>query len=361
MRSICCILISSLILSSCLRYTPSRTEISGEDYNEIEMKEAFFSFEDLQKTRLEELLDKRVARGDSVGISSYNIGSGDVLQINVFDVEELNTSVRVRPDGNVALPLLGNIKAKGLTEEEFQKVLAKKLEEFLHFPQVSVFIEEYAAHRVSVIGKVAKPGVYPLKRSDYSLIELLSEAGGRSKSASGRIILIPARGEVPSEVSAAVASARAKLADERMANRHGIEIYFDDLVGGMERDPLIVPLRPGDTIVVPEAGTVEVDGEVEEPGSYPLSSRLTLLGTIASAGGLTYSADVHVVEVIRELNSGKKALVSFDLEKLTVGEQDDVRIRDGDVVRVPSHSGRFATRQVVEAVNALFSVGSSVK
>src|SRR5262249_851809 len=94
-----------------------------------------------------------------------------------------------------------------------------------------------------------------------------------------------------------------------------------------------------------------------KPGSFALSSKMTILGSIASAGGLTYSADMSSVELFRDLGDGKKALLPVNLEQIALHDGQDVALRDGDVVRVPSHRRRFFTRQIVDAVNALFHVG----
>ena len=370
---LCSIAFLSLVSSGCVRYTPSQKEIASSNNTDdgktagelIADKEAFFEFEKNQQQRLQELVATRNTQAGTEAGSTYRVGVGDVLEFNVFDVEEFkDTTVRVRPSGFISLPLVGAVKVTGLSETEVQDEVTKRLGQFIRHPQVNVFISEYAANKVSVIGEVFKPGSYVLKRTDYSLIELLSEAGGRKEKSSGRIILIPGKEVVTNVGSTSVASteqqlalaeARASLSTDGSLN--GIEIYFDDLAGSSKKNPISIPLRPGDTIVVPEAGEVQVDGEIKKPGSVPLSSRMTLLGAIASAGGLTYAADVASVEVIRELQSGKKALFSVDLEKLAIAEGQDIRLRDGDVIRVPSSGGRFITRQVVDVLNSIVSFG----
>jgi protein involved in polysaccharide export with SLBB domain len=130
---------------------------------------------------------------------------------------------------------------------------------------------------------------------------------------------------------------------------------MEDLLGTVDHRPLLVPLVPGDTIVVPEAGTYEVDGEVTTPGSYKLTGRTSVIGAIAAAKGFTYSADVNNVEVIRDVGAGRKALVALDLEEVGLRGGRDVRLRNGDLVRVPSHSSRFFKRQVVETINGIFN------
>ena len=84
---------------------------------------------------------------------------------------------------------------------------------------------------------------------------------------------------------------------------------------------------------------------------------MTVLGSIASAGGLTYSADSSSVEVIRNIGSGNKALVRLDLEDIGQRSSQNLRLRDGDVISVPSHTSKFILRQFVEGVSSLFRFG----
>lgn len=135
----------------------------------------------------------------------------------------------------------------------------------------------------------------------------------------------------------------------------GVEIDLEQLIGQVNQPPLLIPMLAGDTVVVPEVGMVEVDGEVNKPGSYKLASRTSVLGAIAAAAGFTYSANVHAVEVIREVGGGKKAAITLDLEEIGLRGARDVRLRNGDLVRVPSEPGRFFGRQVVETLNGIFN------
>jgi protein involved in polysaccharide export with SLBB domain len=144
-------------------------------------------------------------------------------------------------------------------------------------------------------------------------------------------------------------------ATPQLQENAGVEIDLEQLIGQLDQRPLLIPVLPGDTIVVPEAGVFEVDGEVTAPGSYKLASRTSALGAIAAAQGLTYSADVNHVEVIRDTGGGRKALITIDLEQIGLQGKRDIRLRNGDLVRVPSEANRFFKRQIVESLNGLFN------
>lgn len=108
----------------------------------------------------------------------YRIGFSDLLEISVFQVKELDRSVRVNSRGMITLPLLGGIKAGGLTASELEAEIAKRLEEnYLQDPQVSVFIKEYTSQRVTVEGEVSKAGIYPIT-GRTTLLQSIALAGG---------------------------------------------------------------------------------------------------------------------------------------------------------------------------------------
>lgn len=352
-------------LVGCLRYTPARDDgdvgrasLVGFAGPTVADENAFYRHEREQRRRLDDLVARRNSGDNANSKNTYHLGPGDLVQVSVFDVEELNLSVRIRPTGDVFLPLIGMVQANGLTENDFEREISNRLTKYVYSPQVSAYVTEYAAHKVSVIGQVAQPGTYPLTRDSASILEMISKAGGNTSAASGVIILIPGS---KVESGAAVRTESGAYIGRDLS--YGIEIYYEDLLGGNGSPALNVSLLPGDTIVVQSAGTVNVDGEVVKPGAFQPSARMTLLGSIATAGGLTYSADVHNVEVLRDIGGGTKAYITVDLEQIALQSGKDIRLRDGDVVRVPSSPGRFATRQLVEIVNRFvdFTVGGSVR
>lgn len=96
-------------------------------------------------------------------VQDYSIGPHDLLEVEVFRVEEFSRTVRVNSRGSISLPLLGSIQAAGKSSQELENQIAKKLQEnFLQEPHVSVFIKEYASQKVTLEGEVQKPGLYAL-------------------------------------------------------------------------------------------------------------------------------------------------------------------------------------------------------
>jgi polysaccharide export outer membrane protein len=119
----------------------------------------------------------------------YVIGPGDVLSVSVWKNEALSRVVPVRPDGKISLPLLQDIHAAGLTAMQLRDKIANALVEFLPSPEVAVTLTEINSFRVSVLGEVAKPGVYQF-RSAATVLEAIALAGGLGRYATGNKIAI---------------------------------------------------------------------------------------------------------------------------------------------------------------------------
>ncbi len=160
--------------------------------------------------------------------STYKIGAGDVLAIQVWREPSLSGQFTVRPDGKITFPLLNDIRAEGLTPLELKSVLEKGLSKFISSPVVTVGVEEVNSKNIYVLGKVNTPGKYPLK-TETTVLQAIAEAGGLAEWAEGDDIVI-LRKENGKQVK--------------------IEFDYDDVSKGKHLEQNIT-LKPGDTIVVP--------------------------------------------------------------------------------------------------------------
>jgi polysaccharide biosynthesis/export protein len=119
------------------------------------------------------------ATGIALTPKDYRIGPEDLLEVQVFGVEQLTRTVRVNGRGLISLPLIGSLEVGGMTAQQAEAlVVAKLAESYLQDPQVSLFIKEYTSQRVIIEGAVNKPGVYPL-RGPTTLLQSLAIAGGQ--------------------------------------------------------------------------------------------------------------------------------------------------------------------------------------
>ena len=248
----------------------------------------------------------------------YIIGAEDLIEVSVYELPDMNKTVRVSGEGLISLPFVGEIKAEGLTQQELEKTIKGLLSErYITNPQVTVFIKEYKSKRASVIGAVENPGSYPLigKRT---ILEIISEAGGITERAGKKLYLI--RG-TSSESSA-----------------ESIPIDLEELIekGNPE---LNLPVQPGDVISIPPEKFIYiyVFGAVNSPGQLEVkeSESITVLQAITKAGGLTDRAAKTRVKIIRQDESGKKRIIKVNLKDIIKGKKKDIILQKDDIVIVP--------------------------
>lgn len=114
-------------------------------------------------------------------IMDYRIGTEDLLEIKVFGVDQLSSTVRVDARGMISMPLIGPVPIAGLTVPEAQAAVTGRLaESYLQDPQVSIFVKEFTTQRVTIEGAVNRPGIYPLK-GQTTLLIALALAGGQGR------------------------------------------------------------------------------------------------------------------------------------------------------------------------------------
>ncbi len=312
-------------------------------------EEALFFQSDRQNDRrLLQLLNDR-AREESLD-PAYRIGPDDQIAINVFDLPQLNYTEKVAPSGLLVLPLVGSVPALGRTEADLRSDLTRRLDAFVKDPQVSVAVHNYGSQKVAVLGAVNKPGTYALRKGSNTLLEILGEAGGVSERAGTCLSLVPGEAAQAVPVSAEGAGFEAYQSDS-------IEIPLHRVLGTEGRKPLSIPVRSGDAIIVPEAGKITVEGEVMKGGAYDATRNTTLMSILAAAGGITRTAKFDEVEVIRPTPAGPQGRLIIDLQRMSNGEQRDVPLRAGDIVRVPSDIGRRHKRDAFEAVTRMINFG----
>lgn len=335
------------------------------------------SEEDLRTTeawnqRLKELL--RPANADGLAPAStvtreYLIGPEDLLEITVFEAPELNRQVRVSAGGEISLPLLGAVRAAGLSPRGLESVLEELLRRtYMKEPHVGVYVREMESHAVSVFGAVQKPGVFQV-RSTKSLLEVLSMAQGLAEDAGDAVIVMRASssrspspqaadpaGDAPQFGSglkqASPGTATAPVGSIEPAAGEAVEINLKDLLES--GDPsLNVPVYAGDIVKVTRAGIVYVVGEVQKPGGFVLKSNenISVLQVLALAEGLTRTSAKSHARIIRtEEATGERAEIPIDLGKILAGKNADPMLQPKDIVFVPNSAARSAFFRGLEAV-----------
>ncbi len=250
-------------------------------------------------------------------VRAYRVGPGDLLEIKVFEVKELDQTVRVSEDGSITLPLLGRVVVGGLTQEGVAQKLAGLLQaKYVKNPQVTIFIKEYKNQQVAVIGAVVNAGSYELV-GRRNLLQMVSMAGGFAETAGNEVFILR---EGPGGAASTLT----------------IDLK-DLLVNGNQA--LNVPIEPNDVINVPVDREIRVFvmGRVTRPGAVKAkqSEGITLLQAVADAGGLAEGAKESAITVTRKDKAGKEQKIRVNLRDILKGRKKDIRLQEGDVVYVP--------------------------
>ncbi len=132
------------------------------------------------------------AQPDGIDLLTYRVGPEDLLEISVWRDDALKRDALVRPDGGISFPLIGEVAVAGKTVQEIRSEIARRLVKFIPEPVVTVAILKTGSQRIYVIGKVNKPGDFPLGRY-VDVLQALSMAGGLTAFASADEIRVMRR------------------------------------------------------------------------------------------------------------------------------------------------------------------------
>jgi len=141
-------------------------------------------------------MDEWSGRFAEIGPVDSTIGIGDTLSVRVWNQEAVSSRVKVRVDGKIALPLVGDVDAGGKRPEELAKQIETLLAKFMVTPSVTVNVDEVHTTTVSVIGEVTRPGSFNI-RPRTGILEAIANAGGFTEFASDDRIFILRRGDRP--------------------------------------------------------------------------------------------------------------------------------------------------------------------
>ncbi|SEG32108.1 polysaccharide export outer membrane protein [Bryocella elongata] len=244
---------------------------------------------------------------------------GDEVQVHIFNQPEYVPIGRIGANGNILLPLIGEIKLAGLSISEAEVHIAHALDQagMYRDPAVTLTVTEGPNTAATMIGEMH--GVVPIIGS-RPLLEVLSAAGGLPPTASHVITI----------------------------NRPG---SLEPIVVDLGSDPLHsarsnVPIFPGDTVIVARIGVVYMVGQFKNPGVINLTpyAPLTLMQASALTGGLAFDAKPHDVRIIRTIGD-KRTVVKLDASAVFYGKAPDPILQPNDIVFVPQSGLKLAIEQ----------------
>ena len=248
--------------------------------------------------------------------NSLPLEPGDKLYIEVYREEELSGFYTIDIKGNLNYPLVGDIRAAGLTQDEFRKSLTDALaKDYLVNPQLKIEFQESRTLTTAVLGQVGKPGNYPLSEN-MTLLRIISEAGGFTQEASEENIQI--------------------IRTDKNGSREFILVNAPDIVAGKAPD---IEIKPGDIVFIEKKdnllASVSILGQVKKPGNYDFVPDLTVVKLLSEAQGFTELANPKSVKISRLMGNGKRENFKINFGDIMKGNSEDVKLESGDIVFVP--------------------------
>lgn len=280
----------------------------------------------------------------------YPLGPEDVIEIIVWGHEDLRRQLPVSLQGTITFPMIGEVRAAGLSTQGLEKDLAAKLGDgYIVRPQITVTVKEFKSQKAYVMGQVEKPGIYPITQENR-LLYFLSQAGpstDKEKAPGDEVVIIRPKSHVNHGMT--LEEAETKPAEV-------IRVNLRETLAGDPAHNIII--QNGDSIILPRAQFFFVLGEIKTPGRYNLERGTNLLNALSIGGGPTKDAD-EKIEIIRpqkpsakaithdEAEAKKEKIIDVNLKEVLSGNPlHNILIRDGDSIVVPLMPSFFVTGEV---------------
>ena len=264
-------------------------------------------------------------------VADYHLGSRDVLQLTVFAGGEMQheVSLTVSPTGMINVPLIGNVKAAGLTLHELETAVYEPLaKDYFVNPQISITIKEHHSLHYNISGAVKSPGLYEMT-SRATLLELIAKSGGVT-AARGNVayIMRDLDNPEPEESTGEISASEPIKVD--------LQVLLDQ--GDMSRN---IMLQTGDVVYIPLESSLDVaeskiyvEGEVTRPGVYTYQPGLKALKACVLAGGFTKFAAANRARIIRK-KGDEQEIIKINLEDVKKGSIGDLELMPGDLIHIP--------------------------
>jgi polysaccharide export outer membrane protein len=305
-----------------------------------------------KKSELQEKLLAQMGKTELTGFKDYAVGPEDLLEVRVYGQDDLNRVARVNGQGEITLPLVGEVKVAGLSPSAIESRLmdAYKRGRFFHNPQITVSVKEYRHQQVMVTGAVDKPGSYEMI-GPRTLLEMVGKAGGLSEKAGDVVHVI--RSE------SAAARTKALASSNSQSFSPGAETIIINLrrlvMGGDLR--LNIPIRNGDVIHVPPAQSAFILGAVKKPCQVPVKDNLTVTQALAMAEGLDPLLASKRISLLRFNDQGERVSIPVDIGGVTAGTGADPVLKPNDIVFVHESGARRFLYNIRNLMPGAFSFG----
>ncbi len=249
----------------------------------------------------------QTSAGEPADVLTYRIGPGDELHVEVVGQPEMSGDIRVDSDGDLAIPLAGQVKVGGQTVDGARNAVIGHLAAgYLRTPQVLLKVETYGSKLVDVSGGVARPGTYPIQAGVATVSKLVLAAGG----------LMDAN------------APRAEIWRDGERGREVIQVDLDRVNKGDQLADTAV--LAGDHVYVPQVEQIFVDGQVQKPGALIWRDGMTLTEAIIQAGSTLNTARLQGVYIMR----GPER-IDVNYKRIQEAKEADFALHPSDRIVVP--------------------------
>ena len=261
----------------------------------------------------------------------YQLGAGDGLRIDVFGRPEVSGQHVVGPDGKITIPLMGPVALRDLTREQAQSEIDRRLRPYFSRPYVTVSVTDYASNTVTVLGRVDHPGALKFPQPP-TLIDVLATSGA-----------MPVVDKQATLTRVAIIRGRDRM----------MWVDAKSLLNGDLR--YNIRLKKNDVVYIPDSSdtSVYVLGQVQRPGSYRLTPRMSVLDALSQAGGPNNDSAPDQIALYR---AGAQELVMIPLANIIdPSRAQNYALEDGDVIYVPA-SGIADFGYVMRQISPFFNI-----
>jgi polysaccharide export outer membrane protein len=280
--------------------------------------------------------------------------SGDEVEVLVAVGINSSQMTRIRTtvagDGTIELPVLGRIPVAGVTSEASHQAVVQACyrEGVSQTPLVQVTLQKPRQHRIVVNGAVGHPGIYTLPRQSSDLVSALAAAGGLSRDAGAKIVILSRSGAKGEEPHGADIVRTSGLADEMDAP----PLMKASDPAGERREIRLTPaskgqlaseqLKDGDVVTVERSDppSIVVTGMVNRPGRYtlPIGEEFRILDAVASAHGVSYKVLDHLMVCRKVPGREERAVIEINLREATRNQTENLLLMPGDIVSVEANA-----------------------
>jgi len=286
--------------------------------------------------------------------SAYTLGAGDTITVQALNVGEISDKpVRIGESGIIRFPIIGRIKATGMTVEQLEAEISSRLKDSVNDPDVAVHVTEYRRRPVSILGSVNTPGVHELDKGHKTLYEVLSLAGGPKPEAgySVRIIRRIEFGTIPLPGTTLDPTGRFSVAT----------VNLKSVMEARKPEENIL-ICPFDVISVPKGELVYVLGDVRKAGGIVLNEQatVTVLQALSLAEGMEKTAKPEQAKILRPVaGSSTRSELPINLKKVLAGLDHDVALQTNDILLIPGGKEKGTALQTLSTITQI-AMGAAI-